>query len=343
MMTGSNRIIPANRGNCLRDGYPEGAGDVPRVSVCLITYNHRPYVEQAIDSILMQETDFPVEILVHDDSSTDGTAEVLRGYEAKYPGLIRCVFQHENQYSKGKKALPVLAKMARGDYLALLEGDDAWADPQKLAMQVVFLDTNPACVMCYGNVSQVDATGRVLQERHIPDEKCRLLLPEELIRGSHLTPTATVMFRNLPFLKHAPTHRNKVLNGDRFLVAMLAQYGMAGFVGFTPSIYRQHANGVYSALSDSQKRAAHLRTHKGIFACISPQYRPIVAETVAQIYNAEISHLRKQKESGSALRNILGFALFAVAHRHVPAVFNDLKTCAYHLRRLTLPNCPSPA
>jgi glycosyltransferase involved in cell wall biosynthesis len=81
-------------------------GDSPLVSVCIITYNHQPFVAQALDSILSQETDFPFELLVHDDCSTDGTTEILRDYASRYPDLIRPVYQQENQYSKGRKAFP---------------------------------------------------------------------------------------------------------------------------------------------------------------------------------------------------------------------------------------------
>ena len=75
----------------------------PLVSICCITYNHEPYIRDAIEGFLMQKTNFPVEILIHDDASTDGTADIIREYEAKYPDIIKPIYQTENQYSKGIK------------------------------------------------------------------------------------------------------------------------------------------------------------------------------------------------------------------------------------------------
>jgi len=74
----------------------------PLVSICCITYNHEKYIGDAIESFLMQETDFPFEIIIHDDASTDATADIVREYEKKYPDVIKPIYQTENQYSKGK-------------------------------------------------------------------------------------------------------------------------------------------------------------------------------------------------------------------------------------------------
>ena len=82
--------------------WPEGT--VPLVSITCITYNHVNFIRDAIEGFLMQETTFPVEILIHDDASNDGTAEIVREYDARYPQLIKAIYQTENQYSRGKKS-----------------------------------------------------------------------------------------------------------------------------------------------------------------------------------------------------------------------------------------------
>jgi len=92
----------------------------------------------------MQKTNFPVEILIHDDASTDGTADIIREYEAQYPDIIKPIYQTENQYSKGIKISQVYQfPRAKGKYIALCEGDDYWIDPYKLQKQVDFLEANP--------------------------------------------------------------------------------------------------------------------------------------------------------------------------------------------------------
>ena len=121
------------------------------VSVCTITYNHAPYIRQCLDAILMQKTSFPFEMLIHDDASTDGTADIIREYEALYPDIIKPIYQTENQYSKG---ITFTSKFnyerARGKYIAMCEGDDYWTDPLKLQKQVDFLETHPDYSICGG-------------------------------------------------------------------------------------------------------------------------------------------------------------------------------------------------
>ncbi len=119
-------------------------GTIPLVSISCITYNHENYIRNAIEGFLMQKTTFPVEILIHDDASTDKTAEIVREYEKKYPQLIKPIYQTENQYSKNNALIGrIQRERAVGKYYATCEGDDYWIDPLKLQKQVDFLEANP--------------------------------------------------------------------------------------------------------------------------------------------------------------------------------------------------------
>ena len=121
----------------------------PLVSVCTLAYNHEPYIRECLDGILMQKTNFAFELLIHDDASTDGTADIIREYEAKYPDIIKPIYQTENQYSKGVKINATIQfPRAKGKYIALCEGDDYWTDPLKLQKQVDFMEANPNCSLC---------------------------------------------------------------------------------------------------------------------------------------------------------------------------------------------------
>lgn len=116
----------------------------PLVSICCLAYNHEPYIRQCIEGFLMQKTSFVIEVLIHDDASTDKTADIIREYELKFPDLIKPIYQSENQYSKGIGVTRVYQfSRARGKYIAMCEGDDYWTDPYKLQKQVDFLENNP--------------------------------------------------------------------------------------------------------------------------------------------------------------------------------------------------------
>lgn len=121
----------------------------PLVSICCITYNHESYIRQCLDGFLMQKTNFKYEILIHDDASTDATADIIREYELKYPEIIKPIYQTENQYSKGIKVSSLNYKRAKGEYIALCEGDDYWIEPCKLQKQVDFLENNPEYSLCF--------------------------------------------------------------------------------------------------------------------------------------------------------------------------------------------------
>lgn len=116
----------------------------PLVSICCLTYNHKEYLKETIEGFLSQNTGFLVEIIIHDDASTDGTDAILKDYKSKYPDLIIPIFQKENKYSKGiKPFFEYVFPIVRGKYIALCEGDDYWIDPFKLQKQVDFLEANP--------------------------------------------------------------------------------------------------------------------------------------------------------------------------------------------------------
>ena len=146
------------------------------VSIFCLAYNHENYIREALESFVRQKADFKFEVLVHDDASTDATADIIREYEAKYPEIIRPVYQTENQYSKHIANTPThLLPRARGKYVAWCEGDDYWTDDQKLQIQVEALENNPTCVACFSKIEKTTADGKPLGK----------FLPSNL-RGSRL-------------------------------------------------------------------------------------------------------------------------------------------------------------
>ena len=171
----------------------------PVVSVCVITYNHGKYIRQCLYGILMQEVTFPYEILIHDDASPDNTAEIIRKYEAKYPEIIKPIYQTVNQYSQGIDVGKYNFERAVGKYIALCEGDDYWTDPKKLQIQVDFLEEHPEYVGTAHNVRTINEFGQPVDENKNPypiqDEHQFTIKDAE---DFHLPgQTASIVFRNI--------------------------------------------------------------------------------------------------------------------------------------------------
>lgn len=118
-------------------------GEEIQVTIRCITYNHAPYIRNTLDHFVNQRVNFRYEILIHDDASTDGTADIIREYAEKYPDIFVPVLQTENQHSQGKSVVTMLYQKARGKYIAICEGDDYWPDLDKLQKQFDFLEANP--------------------------------------------------------------------------------------------------------------------------------------------------------------------------------------------------------
>ena len=119
----------------------------PLVSVCVTTYNHAPYIAQAIESILAQKCDFDVEIILSDDCSQDSTPEICRSYAERYPERVRLLSAEQNVGMRANYRRTIEA--ARGEYVALCDGDDWWCDPMKLALQVALMEQDKQCGLCY--------------------------------------------------------------------------------------------------------------------------------------------------------------------------------------------------
>ncbi|MER2036789.1 MAG: glycosyltransferase [Solibacillus sp.] len=226
------------------------------VSIDCITYNHEKYIADAIESFLMQKTNFKIEILIHDDSSTDGTSEIIKKYEQLYPNIIKPIYQKENQHSKGinvtiKYQLP----RARGKYIAVCEGDDYWIDPYKLQKQVDYLEKNKNCSLCFHNAEVIDvANGNKIVKKHIPwapfNEKYYYQKNAKYNAGElallDFIPTASLIFpRNLvtEISKNPPDWITKAIVGDAPTRLVLASYGYAYFFDEVMSIYRTNVEG----------------------------------------------------------------------------------------------------
>lgn len=231
----------------------------PLVTVACITYNHGKYVRECLNGILKQKCSFEVEIIVHDDKSTDGTREIIEEYKNAYPNII-LILQNENQYSKGKKPLiDFILPRAKGRYMAFCEGDDYWTDPNKLQNQADFLESNSDFSFCTHLVNRVDEDGGLLKVSELKGEN---IIFEKNQTLHQYFPPVSLMFRNLeiPYTQELKS----VINGDAVLIGLLSLHGKAAILDFIGAVYRIHQSGVYSSKSYYKKQVSSIHTRRAM-------------------------------------------------------------------------------
>lgn len=214
-----------------------------KVSVAMITYNHEAFIAQAIESVLMQQTDFEFELVIGEDCSTDSTRAIVRDYGKRYPEQIRLLLPEHNQGMIPNFVTTMNA--CQGKYIAWLEGDDFWTDPCKLQKQVDFLEHHPECVLSFHNVKKFyqDHNGEP-GYRNPPDQKPFLSIEDILV----LNPIApcSVLYRN-GLVGEIPPQFYDLPMVDWPLWVLLAQHGKFGYMDDVMASYRLHAGGAYSS------------------------------------------------------------------------------------------------
>ena len=242
----------------------------PIVTIYCLTYNHESYIADALEGFMAQKVDFPIECLVVNDCSTDGTLQVVRTYQEKYPGKIRVIMPPQNTRGKiGKEVYPQF----HGKYIALCEGDDYWVDEHKLQKQVDYMEEHPTCACCCCNSFYLDQNnleesrkekkvmGPVEDMDHLDVQS--YLENEEYVGGS-----ATMLYRN--YHEKLPTWVNRFDFGDltRFLQAF--KHGYVHYSGEVRAIYRINVPGSYNgrinALKPEERASKRLRYWEDVCA-----------------------------------------------------------------------------
>jgi glycosyltransferase involved in cell wall biosynthesis len=216
----------------------------PLVSVCMITYNHERYIAEAIEGVLKQETNFPIELVIGEDCSTDNTRKICAEYAKKYPGIIRLLEREKNL-----GMIPNFAdtlKHCKGKYVALCEGDDYWTDSHKLQIQVDFMEANPDFAICHHSSLVIYENGE--KEPHLMNTVQKEVMTFEDFIACHgnCIRTESCLFRNHLFGDY-PKWALDLNLGDWVLHLLNAQYGKIKFIDRTMSVYRIHPGGVWSS------------------------------------------------------------------------------------------------
>ncbi|MGR3983198.1 glycosyltransferase [Pseudoalteromonas sp. 1181_04] len=249
------------------------------VSCICITFNHELFIEDTLNAMLAQKSDYKFEIIIHDDASTDETQTIIQRYREKYPSIIRLILQKENQYSKGRKPLALILPMCQGDFIAYCEGDDYWVDDKKITLQARYLLDHKEVFITSHDAKIVDDNGNLIKDSKLPYIKKRDFSAEELILGKAWLLTLNWMFRRFD-ISDIPEWE-KVKNGDTFITSIFGLYGGSHHhVDILPSAYRVHSEGVWSMLSENDKKDNIINT----FFWIYRYYNRIGAVRYADYY-----------------------------------------------------------
>jgi len=221
-----------------------------KVSCHIITYNQKNFISQCIEGALMQQTDFPFELIIGDDNSTDGTREILIEYKKKYPEIITLNLRTERGKGiPGKENFVSTLEMCKGEYISFCDGDDYWTDQLKLQKQVDFLEANPDYVLCFHQINILKKDGTKVDDflTKVPENYETI---ETLARLGNYIHTPSVVFRNV--LQALPFEFEMSPIGDYFMYVMLAEHGKLKFIDEKMAIYR-HDVGILSGNNEVLK------------------------------------------------------------------------------------------
>jgi glycosyltransferase involved in cell wall biosynthesis len=253
-----------------------------KVTVSITTYNQEKFIVQAIQSALAQRTEFDFEILVGEDQSSDRTRELVCDYAARYPDRIRVLcndYNEDHLRLNGKQNFANNILNARGEYIALLEGDDYWTDPLKLQKQVEFLEGHKECCACFHNV-RVHYEEAPEHDRNFhspPLEKPFFALPD--IVSYHFIPTCSTVFRNGLF-RSFPDWFYRSAMGDWPLHVLNAEHGLYGYIDEVMAVYRVHSGGLWSGSNRIKILKATIESAGLIKAYLGDRYSPQITKSI---------------------------------------------------------------
>lgn len=268
-----------------------------KASVMVKSYNNAATLGGALDSILQQRTTFPFEIVVSDDGSTDGSRELARDYALRHPERIRLILRETNLGMTPNTRATLLA--CRGKYVGWLDDDDYWCDPDKLQVQVDFLEANPGFSACATGVIWIDPSGRKAEDlgdgdiTHLPD----------ILRKCNISTGAIVYRRDC--LVFPPNYDDLPVD-DWPLHILAAQRGPIGRIRRLMTVYRHDENGGSSRWrfpDGGDRRVAFQEERLCVLESVAPLLpRPAIRYALADHYLRLLKlHLENSDLANAAL------------------------------------------
>jgi len=280
-----------------------------KLSVRLLAYNHAPYIAQAIEGILMQRVNFDYEIVIGEDESNDGTREIVADYARRYPELIRVHWRsradamHIDGKISGRFNFIETLRDCRGEYIAMLDGDDQWTDPTKLQTQVDFLEQHPHYSLSFHSVTvRFEEEGREI-EGYVHQEDTYDV--EDVISMTCSLPTCSVVFRRgTPIIPEWLDQRFPM--GDLPLHVYNALRGPVGYVNKVMGLYRVHQGGIWTQGLTSfegeefekwlaRRRVPTVRFYEELAKVLPAKYRPSITKAISLQACELVWHYRKER------------------------------------------------
>jgi hypothetical protein len=279
----------------MRQASEQISASQPKVSVAMITYNHGPFIAQAIESVLMQENNFQIELVIGEDCSTDGTRDVVKKFAESRPDVIRLLL-HTPNVGMHKNTQAVL-DACRGEYVAFLEGDDFWTAKDKLQKQVDFLDGHPDYVMAFHRVRTFrDSPGWEFEHLHPGDSCCERHTLETLLRQGNPVPTCSVVARR-EHLQPLPANCAHLAMTDFPRWLLLARFGDARYFNDVMGAYRV-GGGAWASKPRHEQYLAGASMFDAIQEHLPSAARQLAAQCAANEHAKAKRELRQFERTG---------------------------------------------
>lgn len=257
------------------------------VAIHCLVYNHEPYLRDCFEGFVMQKTNFRFVAIVHEDCSTDHSADIIREYEAKYPDIFRPIYETENQYSKPDGSLGRIMNAAidatGAKYIAMCEGDDYWTDPYKLQKQVDILEADESLMACCTDCSVVDNHSVLLKGKRggvVKDDVPGRYNLRDFFRDNHQYPTLSVVFRNTHTedVRAKHSHTENAFLGDWTLWICLLIYGDMYFLNEVTCAYRINPTSVTHTVNRVARAKASREICNRVADILPEEYKDIAAD-----------------------------------------------------------------
>ena len=234
------------------------------VSINCITYNQENYIGDAIESFLMQITDFNYEILIGEDCSSDNTKKIVDRYVEKYPDKIKVITSDQNVGAR-KNSLRLIDN-SQGKYIAECEGDDYWIDPYKLQKQVDYMEEHPECTLCLHAAEIIKAPNRKIGRVQKPYNRNTICPMKDVIsRGGGFCATASLFYPK-KLMENPPDFYVNAPVGDYPMQMLLASHGYAYYMDDCMAVYRSGVEGSWNKrmISGGNVRQKIIQVNEGL-------------------------------------------------------------------------------